>query len=152
MNTIHAGRRAAHATSSSLLANAIASTVTEASFGAPATLPLARPRAALCFFAGCAAAAAGVTCRLTDASLCSFLRRSGPSASATHSDQKFKRSCYHGAKGMDMHTSGFPRLVRARAFASLCTVLARAWRQRLAKDLLSDKEADHVCSFLGRWK
>ena len=53
----HAARRAI-VVRWTLLANAIASipsTVTEASFSAPGTLPLARPRAALCFFASCAA-------------------------------------------------------------------------------------------------
>ena len=53
---------------------------------------------------------------------------------------------------MSMHTSGFARLVRARTIASLGTVLAWAWRQRPAKDLLSDKAAKSLRSFLGRWK
>ena len=55
-----------------------------------------------------------------------------------------------GAKGMSMHTSGFARLVRAPAFASLCTPLARTWRQRLAKDHVGNEAANLLCSKLGR--
>ena len=85
--------------------------------------------------------------------LLQFLRRSGPSASATQARRsEVQKDMLAGAKGMSMHTSGFARLARAPAFASLCTVLARTGRQRLAEDHVGDEAANLLCSKLVRLK